>query len=173
MLDTMTLTKVLGGLCGALLIFLLGKWAAEVLYHTGADGHGGEHAQAYVIDTGEDDHGGEEEEVVDFATVLAEADADKGKKVFGKCKACHKLEDGANSTGPHLFGLVDREIASVGGFGYSDAITGLGGTWNADALNGFLESPKGYAPGTKMSFSGLPKLQDRANLIAYLSTIGG
>jgi cytochrome c len=173
MFDTMTVTKAGGALCGAFLIFLLGKWAAESLYHTGAEAHGGEEvAQAYTIDTGASEAGADVEEGPDFATLYAAADAGKGEKVFGKCKACHKI-DGSNSTGPHLENVVDRAIASIGDFGYSDALKGLGGNWEAERLNDFLANPKAYAPGTKMSFAGLPKGEDRANLIAYLKSLEG
>ncbi|MCB2115782.1 MAG: cytochrome c family protein [Rhodobacteraceae bacterium] len=174
MFDTMTITKAGGALCGAFLIFLLGKWAAESLYHTGAEGHGGEEvAQAYTIDTGAG--GGEAaaaEEGPDFATIFASADAAKGEKVFGKCKACHKV-DGTNGTGPHLDGVVNRPVASIGDFGYSDGMKAHGGNWDPEALNAFLADPKGVVAGTKMSFAGLPKVEDRANVIAYLASLGG
>ncbi len=175
MFDTMTTTKLGGGFLGALLIFLLGNWAADALYATAPDAHGDEHhAAGYAIAVGEEEaHVEEEVEEVSFADVMAAADADKGAKVFSKCKACHKLEDGVNSTGPSLFGIVGRDVAAVGDFGYSDALTALGGAWGPDELNGYLENPKTYAPGNKMSFAGLKKITDRANLIAYLQTIGG
>jgi len=168
MFDTMTITKIIGGFCGALLLFLLANLGATSIYE-GAAGHGGEHAASYVIDTGEDDAPSETAEAeVDFATLLAAADADKGAKVFSKCKACHKV-DGSNGTGPYLNGVVGRDIGSIDGFGYSGILTELEGDWTAETLNAFLEDVKGYAPGTKMSFSGLKKEKDRANLIAYLS----
>lgn len=175
MFDTMTMTKVLGALCGSLLVFLLGGWAADIIYHGGEGGHGEEHQQAYVIEVEGADDGAAEEEVVevDFAEVMASADAAKGEKVFSKCKACHKLEQGANGTGPYLYGVVGRDIGAVGDFGYSDAMAGHGGAWTPEALSAFLENPKGYVPGTKMSFAGLKKVEDRANIIAYLETIGG
>lgn len=169
MFDTMTLTKILGAFCGALLIFLLGGWAAEEIYHTGG-GHGDDHAQGYVIEV----EGGEEEVVEagpSMAELVASADVEKGAKVFGKCKACHKLEDGANGTGPHLFNVVNREIGGVDGFGYSGVLAEMGGTWGYEELGGFLKNPKAYAKGTKMGFSGLKKDADRANIIAYLETI--
>jgi cytochrome c len=92
--------------------------------------------------------------------------------VFGKCKACHKI-DGTNGVGPHLDGVVGRDIASVEGFAYSDALSGLEGTWTPETMEAFLANPKGYAPGTKMTFAGLPKVADRANVIAYLAANGG
>lgn len=170
MFDTMTMTKVLGALCGSLLVFLLGGFVAEKIYH---GGHGDDHAQAYVIEV--EDGGAadaEPEEEVDFAALLAEADAGDGEKVFNKCKACHKLEDGANGTGPHLYGVMGRDIGAVSGFGYSDVLAGKEGAWDAENMQAFLADPKGWAPGTKMSFAGLKKPDDRANLIAYLQTIG-
>ncbi|WP_193139556.1 cytochrome c family protein [Meridianimarinicoccus sp. MJW13] len=173
MLDTMTMTKIVGAFCGALLVYLLGGWVGESLYTTGG-GHGDHGEQAYLIDTGEEDGHGDSDtaEIQDFASVLTEADADKGEKVFGKCKACHKL-DGTDGTGPHLDGVVDRGIASIAGFAYSDALADRSAeAWTAENLDGFLENPKNWAPGTKMSFAGLKKITDRANLVAYLQTTG-
>ena len=172
MFDTMTMTKLLGGFCGAFLIFLLGGFFAEFIYHE-AEHKGEEHHQAYTIDTGEDDHGGgaEEPEVV-FADVLAAADASKGPGVFRKCQACHKVEDGANGTGPHLFGVVGRDVGAVGGFAYSGALNDAADVWSPENLNAFLTNPKGFAAGTSMNFSGLAKIEDRANLIAWLESQG-
>ena len=170
MFDTMTMTKIVGGLCGTLLIFLFANWAGTSIYATGAEAHGdGEVVQGYMIATAEGEGAAEEEEVVEvaFADVFAGADAAKGEKVFSKCKACHKV-DGSNGTGPHLDGVVNRAIGGVAEYSYSDAMASHGGDWTPEALNAFLESPKGYVPGTKMSFAGLNKVEDRANLIAWL-----
>ncbi|MFK7940786.1 MAG: cytochrome c family protein [Roseovarius sp.] len=172
MLDTMTLTKFTGALCGALLVFLLGKWVAEEMYHMGG-GHGDDHGQAYIIDTGEDETAEVEDEGPDFAMLMAEADESKGAKVFGKCKACHKLEDGANGVGPHLYGVVGRDVGAVDGYSYSGSLVAVAQTWGVDELNAFLENPKGYAPGTAMAFTGLKKPADRANLIVYLDLTDG
>ncbi len=176
MFDTMTMTKAGAAVLGTLLFFLLGSWAADSLYSTEAGGHGDEgHATSgYVIATADDGEAEvEEEEAVPFADLLAAADPAKGEKVWGKCRACHKLEDGANGTGPHLFGVVDRPIGGVDGFNYSDALAGLDGNWGPEELNAWLADPKGYAPGNKMTYAGLKKEEDRAHLIAYLQTIGG
>jgi cytochrome c len=170
MFDTMTLTKIAAALCGSLLVFLFALWLAESLYHVGGGSHGGHNEAAYVI---EDDTETAEEpmEEVNFEIILASANPEKGAKVFSKCKACHKIADGANGTGPHLYNVVGREIASITGYGYSGTLAEIGGVWDVNALNGFLENPKKYAPGTKMGFAGLKKETDRANLIAYLGSM--
>lgn len=172
MFDTMTFTKVLGAFCGSLLIYLLGAFAAESLYHVGGDGHGdhGEVVQGYKIEVASADDAEEVvEEEIDFTAMMAEADPTAGEKVWSKCRACHKL-DGADGTGPHLNGVVGRAIAAADGFGYSDALAGLDDAWTHENLSAFLEAPKDWAPGTKMAFAGLNKAEDRANLIAYLET---
>ncbi|MBE3637222.1 c-type cytochrome [Mangrovicoccus algicola] len=169
MFDTMTFTKVAAGLCGTFLVFLLGGWAGELLYHTGG-GHGAEGEQAYVIDTGAEEGDAAPEEQVDFATLLASADPASGERVYAKCRACHKL-DGTNGTGPHLDGVVGRAIGGVEGFAYSDALAGHGGDWTPEALDHWLENPKGYIPGNKMAFAGLKKIEDRADLVAYLQSV--
>ena len=173
MLDTMTFTKIIGSFCGALLIYLLGNWAAESFYHVGGHGHGEKHAYGYAIEVEEEEEIVDEpEDEIDFAALMEVADVAKGIKVWGKCKACHKLEDGANATGPHLYLIVDREVASVSDYNYSGALIKVADVWDTDSLNEFLENPKTYAPGTKMGFAGLKKPNDRANLIAYLDSVG-
>ena len=183
MFDTMTLTKIGGAVFGALLFFLLGSWLAGGLYSTEvATGHGEEgveaHPQGFVIavaeeeghgDMAEEDAGPTEEDIL---AVLAAGDADAGAKVFKKCKACHKLEEGASSVGPDLFGVVGREVASRD-FNYSGGMVERGGVWAPLRMDEFLSDPKGVVPGTKMTFKGLSKPADRANVIAYLATLGG
>ena len=171
MIDTMTLTKITGAFCGSLLVFLLGSWVAEELYH--ADhGHGKKHVVGYEIYVEENDEVDQiVEKELDFDTLMASADVTKGAKVFSKCKACHKLDDGAKGTGPHLYKIVDRAVSSVDGYGYSGALAAVAEVWTISELNGFLENPKNYAPGTKMGFAGLKKPEDRANVIAYLNSV--
>ncbi|MEM9577940.1 MAG: cytochrome c family protein [Pseudomonadota bacterium] len=112
-----------------------------------------------------------------FADGHITGDAAAGEKVFRKCKACHAVGDGAeNKIGPVLNGIVDRPVASVEGFGYSDVLLALaeeGKTWTPEELSAFLEKPRNYAKGTKMSFAGLRKEEDRMNVIAYLATFPG
>ncbi|MEE3361103.1 MAG: cytochrome c family protein [Pseudomonadota bacterium] len=104
----------------------------------------------------------------------ADGDAAKGEKVFRKCQACHAVGEGAeNKVGPVLNGLLGRAVAAGEGFEYSDALAAKGAegvVWDEDTLEAFLEKPRDWAPGTKMSFAGLRKEDDRENVIAYLAT---
>lgn len=109
-----------------------------------------------------------------IANRLAQADAAKGEATFGKCKACHTIDQGApNSIGPNLYGVVGEAMATGrGGFAFSDALKGKGGKWDFANLDEWLTSPKKFADGTKMSFAGLADPMDRANVIAYLNSKG-
>ena len=111
----------------------------------------------------------EAEKPIEF--YLASADIAKGQQVFNKCMACHNAEKGgANQLGPNLWDIVGEPIAQgKGGFAFSDALKKVGGTWNWDNLSKWLDSPKAFAPGTKMTFAGLSNPQDRADVIAFLN----
>jgi cytochrome c len=164
-MNTMEVTKFVGAICGSLLIFLLIQTAAHAIYNTESE------TVAYEIEGAETGGAGGEEaqEDVDVSGLMAAADASAGETVFKKCAACHKL-DGADGVGPHLNGVVGRPVA---GFAYSSGMTGHGGDWTPEQLYHFLGNPKEDVPGTKMSFAGLPKPEDRANVIAYLEQQGG
>ena len=108
----------------------------------------------------------------DYGVLLAEADAAAGEKKTAACVSCHTFEQGgANGTGPNLYDVVMRDIGATGGFAYSATLTEMEGSWDYAALDGFLNSPKKYAPGTAMNFAGLSKEKDRMNMIAYLRTL--
>ena len=171
-MDTFEWTKIGGAFCGALLFFLLLNWGTEVIYHSGQDGYGEDKLAYYLdIEVSIDEKEESSEEVVDFSVLLASADIEKGKKVFGKCKSCHKLDDGANGVGPHLYKVINRDIGSIEGFKYSKALLALEGAWSVEELNKYLTKPTDYAPGTAMNFAGLKKDKDRADLIEYLKTL--
>jgi cytochrome c len=104
--------------------------------------------------------------------LLKAADPGAGEKIAAKCKACHDLSKGGpNKIGPNLWDIVGNKQAHLDNFSYSDAVKGLGGQWTYENLDKFLTKPKDYAPGTKMTFPGLPKPEDRAALIAYLRSL--
>lgn len=112
-----------------------------------------------------------EDDIEVIETVVAEiaGDVKKGKKVFKKCKACHKIKEGKNGAGPTLFKVIGRDAAQVDGFKYSPAMTESGLTWDVATLTEYLKAPKKLVPKTSMSFAGLKKEKDIENLIAYLN----
>ncbi|HEX6375704.1 MAG TPA: cytochrome c family protein [Allosphingosinicella sp.] len=118
--------------------------------------------------------GGGAEAEPPIANLLAAADAAKGEQVFKKCTACHTItKGGANGTGPNLWGVMGASIGKhAAGFAYSPALSGKGGNWDWEAMSQWVKSPRDFAPGTKMTFAGLSKPEDRANLLAYLNKQG-
>jgi cytochrome c len=108
----------------------------------------------------------------DISVLLASASIEAGQKITAQCKACHVFEQGgANGVGPYLWNVYGRASGSVPGFRYSEAMAGFTQPWTAETLNGFLAAPQQYLPGTAMSYAGLKKPQDRANIIAYLHSL--
>lgn len=169
MFDTMTMTKTLGGLFGALLVFLLGGWLSETIYHSGGHGDG---AQAYVIAVaGDEVEAAPVEEGPDFAEVYLAADAEAGAGLWRACQSCHALEAGRNGTGPYLLGVVGRAPGVAEGFRYSAGFSDVAAAWTPEELNLFLTAPKSYAPNTTMAYNGMRSITDRANLIAYLDSL--
>lgn len=121
-----------------------------------------------VVEEGEGG-GGEAEQPIAF--YLASADPARGEQVFKKCAACHNADKGgANGLGPNLYGTLGKPIGQgAGGFAFSDALKGKGGSWTWDTMSEWLKSPKAFAPGTKMTFAGLSKPEERADVIAFLN----
>lgn len=98
---------------------------------------------------------------------------EKGGKIFKQCATCHNAESGAaNKIGPNLWATLGKDIAGDPSFSYSDALVSKEGTWDYDKLNHFLYKPKEYAPGTKMTFIGIKKAEDRAAMISWLRAQG-
>lgn len=107
-----------------------------------------------------------------IAVRLARADVEAGKAAAKKCASCHSFDKGGkNGVGPNLWGVVAAKKGHAEGFAYSAALLGTGGEWTYDSLDSFITNPKAYAPGTKMSFAGIAKPEERANLIAYLRSL--
>ena len=169
-MNTFEINKIVGaGLTALLSLFVIGYIGNALVSsddgaHAPDAGHG---APAVEVAAPE-----KEEPVAPLAVLLAEGDMAAGEKVFKKCAACHTAEQGgANKVGPNLWGIVGHAPASVAGFAYSDAMSGKGGTWTLESLNEFLADPKGVVPGTKMSFAGIKKPDQRADLLLYLRSL--
>ena len=101
-------------------------------------------------------------------------DLENGKRKFAMCRSCHTINQGGpNMTGPNLYGVFGRKAGGVEGFAYSDAVKAAGFTWDAEHLDQWLSDPRGFMPGTKMSFMGLKDAKDRVDVIAYLKVETG
>lgn len=109
---------------------------------------------------------------VDLATLLAAADVKKGRQTARVCTSCHTFDQGdQDRTGPSLWSIVGRDVASRETFAYSSALAAQAGDWTYERLDRYLTNPAKAVPGNKMAFAGLRKAEDRANVIAYLSTL--
>jgi cytochrome c len=132
----------------------------------------------YAVEVAADTGGGAAAPDVppDWGTVLPAADVKAGEAVFQKCKSCHNADNGgANGTGPNLFGVVGRKPGSHPGFAYSPGMEAFGAKqpiWDYEHIYEFVKSPQAYINGTKMTFVGLKKPEDRINVIAYLHQQG-
>lgn len=141
--------------------------------------HGEEHAEegnplglAYPIEfTLEGGGAAEAAPEADLGTLLAEASAASGERGVAICKACHTFEQGgANGTGPNLWGVIGRDIASEAGFSYTGALQAEEGVWTYEAMDAFLANSQAYVPGTAMA-QRIGKADKRADILAYLSTL--
>ncbi len=169
-MNSFELNKILGAILGTCLIILalnIGAGAifapekpAKPGYNIAVQEHGGGEAAAPK----------EAEEPVE--AVLATASVEKGQATAKQCQACHTFEKGGpNRVGPNLYGVVGRPRASEPGFNYSSAMKAKGGTWTFGELYVFLANPRGYIPGTNMTFAGLSRGQQRADVIDFLHTL--
>lgn len=173
-MNSFEFNKIAGAFLFSLLLILGVQNISSILYDT-EDAN----SLSYVIETASHnadtpgDGAAEVEAGPTLAQLLASADTAKGEKVAKKCAACHTFDDGgANKIGPNLFGIVGRSTAQVAGFNYSSSMSALGGAWDFERLNTFLEKPSAYVSRTTMSFPGVRKAGDRANLLAYLNSFG-
>ena len=167
------LNMVLAALLGTVFVLMTVSFISEAIF----DPHHPE-KEGFVIEVAETPGGGAPvaEEETPIAVLLADANAEAGERVFKRCQACHTdTEGGPNKVGPNLWDVVDRPIASHEGFSYSAAMQDFseGGSklWTYENLNVFIKAPKKDVPGTAMGFAGLSTDKDRADLIAYLSTM--
>ena len=175
-MDSFELNKIAAAVLFSLLLVLGVKNAAEIIYETHEA-----NPQSFVVE-GVAEEGATAEAAapaapdVPLPVLLAKADVAQGEKEAKKCQACHNLQEGAGAKiGPDLYHIVGRKVASIPGFGYSASMKAhatKAPTWTFDELFHFIENPRGYIDGTAMSFAGIKKPQQRADLIAYLNTLG-
>lgn len=169
-MDDLGWNKIFGAILATALVILGLKQAAEMIYAPQVATKPGYAIQ--VADEGGAGGADKPDVPPDWGTVLPTADVAAGQAVSTKCTSCHNFNaGGANGTGPNNYGVVGRKPGSAPGFAYSTAMTEFGSkhpAWSYDELYNFLASPQNYISGTKMSFVGLKKPEDRVNLIAWL-----
>jgi cytochrome c len=173
MSNDLTFNKIAGGLLATgLAIVGLGELSSIIYKFEPAKKPG----YAIQVQAESGGGGGEAADVPpDWGTVLPAANVQAGADVATKCKSCHNLDNGGpNLTGPNLYGVEGRKPGTHAGFAYSSALTDFSGkhpTWTYDELYLFLKGPQADIAGTKMTFVGLKKPEDRINVIAYLRTL--
>ncbi len=168
-MDSHEINKHAGGLLSALLVTMGLGIFADVLFHIEKPAKPGYElagaaepvAVAAVADAGEP-----------LPVLMAKADAKRGEGYAKACATCHSFDKGgAVKVGPPLYGVVNRPVASMAGFQYSETLTKMGGQWSFENINKFIANPKGYAAGTKMGYAGEKDPQHRADIEAYLRSM--
>jgi cytochrome c len=170
-MNSFELNKIMGAVLGCCLILLALNITAGAIFSP----HKVE-KPGYAIAAKEESAGGAagpKEPSQPIEVLLASASAEKGAAAAKQCASCHTFEKGGpNRVGPNLYDIVGHERGTGrGGFNFSAAMKAKGGTWTYEELNKFLHNPRGYIPGTNMTFAGLSRDQQRADVIAYLRSL--
>ena len=167
--------KIAGALLGTLVLVMGINLLAGALFAPAMPERPG--YEVAVIDDGAPDAAAEEpeEETVPLAMLLAEAAVEDGIRSARKCASCHVFEQGGdNRVGPVMWDVLNRPKGAIDEFGYSDAMmeaAARGEVWGYEELDGFLENPREYMPGTSMGFAGIRSPEERADLILYLHSL--
>jgi cytochrome c len=169
-MDSFELNKIMGAVLGTCLTLLSLNIAAGAIFASHAPAKPGYEVAAQE----EAKAGGPAAPAVAEVPLpvrFASADVGRGENSAKKCAACHTFGKGEpNRVGPNLYGVVGRQKASEAGFNYSAAMKAQKGNWTPEDLDAYLTNPRGMVPGTNMSFAGIPRGTERADLITFLNT---
>ena len=169
-MNSFELNKVLGAILGTCLVLLALNIAAGALFAPEKPAKPGYAIAVKALGAGEKPAAKAPEEPIE--NLLASASVEKGQQTAKQCQACHTFEKGGpNRVGPNLWGIVGGERGEGRNFNFSAAMKAKGGKWTYDELNKFLANPREYIPGTAMTFAGLSRESQRADVIAYLRTL--
>ena len=177
-MDSFEFNKIAGAILSALLLAFGAGTISEIF---AGGGHGDSHAKPgyelpklAAVDTGKASAPAAEFKAATVLAQLKTASAESGQAVFKPCTACHTPDkDGKAGTGPNLWGIVGRAVASSPTFArYSPAMKAKGGAWTFEQLATYLNDPRGTIPGNQMAFLGIKSNDDLADLLAYLRTLG-
>jgi cytochrome c len=169
-MNSFELNKILGAILATCLITLALNIGAGAIFAPEKPSKPGYNIA--VKEQGEGEKAPAKEPDQPIETLLAKASVEKGQATAKQCQACHTFDKGGpNRVGPNLWNLVNRARASEAGFNYSAAMKGKGGNWSFDELNKFLANPRGYIPGTNMTFAGITRAEQRADVIDFLHTL--
>jgi cytochrome c len=169
-MESFEINKILGALLGCCLVLVAMHIASGAIFTTEPPAKPG-----YDIAVKKEQPAGQQPAKaapeVPIENMLASASIQQGTSIARQCQACHNLGKGQGTKiGPDLYGVVGRPRASEPGFNYSSAMKTKGGTWTFDELNKFLTDPRGYIPGTLMTFAGLQSEKQRADVIDFLNS---
>ncbi|MGC2809027.1 MAG: cytochrome c family protein [Bradyrhizobium sp.] len=168
-MDSFRINKILGLLLGTAL-FLQTIHIVDAMFIPGKVAKPGSEAAVSEAAAKEEQPAAAGGQALD--SLLASASAERGAQIAKQCQICHNVEEGKGpKIGPDLYGVVDRPVASQPGFSYSAALKAKGGKWTFAALNKWITNPRADVPGTSMTFAGLSRDKQRADVIAYLDTL--
>ncbi|MDX7949774.1 cytochrome c family protein [Lichenihabitans sp. Uapishka_5] len=168
-MDSFEFNKIAGGVLGTLTLTMMLGIAAHMIFAPGVPAKPGYDLPSAAAEQTSATPSAPAEPL---PVLLAKADPVKGQAFAKACGACHNFEKGQGAkVGPPLWGVVGRQVASVAGFNYSDALKAKGGAWTMDDVNKFITNPKAYVAGTKMGFAGEGSPEKRAAIIAYLDKL--